>query len=72
MVEDLFTPRTATSTYRLQFSYRFKFFDTREIIPYLHELGITDLRASPLLKAHKGTLHGYDEEVGDDFSECNV
>ena len=60
MVEDLFPPRIPVSTYRLQFSHRFKFSDAKEIIPYLHDLGITDLYASPFFKPSKGSLHGYD------------
>ncbi len=60
MVDDRFPPRIPGSTYRIQFSHRFKFSDAREIIPYLHELGITDLYASPFFKAHKESLHGYD------------
>ena len=53
-------PRIPISTYRLQFNYRFTFTDARTIIPYLHELGITDIYASPCFKARKGSLHGYE------------
>src|SRR3954451_14573493 len=48
------------STYRLQFHAEFKFRDATAIIPYLHDLGITDLYASPYLKARPGSKHGYD------------
>ena len=48
------------STYRLQFNYLFRFTDAAKIIPYLYELGITDVYASPYFKARKGSLHGYD------------
>ena len=34
--------------------------DAAKIIPYLHELGISDVYASPYFKARKGSLHGYD------------
>ena len=32
----------------------------RAIIPYLHDLGVTHLYASPLLAARPGSTHGYD------------
>jgi (1->4)-alpha-D-glucan 1-alpha-D-glucosylmutase len=48
------------ATYRLQFNRRFTFRDARTIVPYLHELGITDCYSSPYLKAKPGSLHGYD------------
>ncbi len=49
-----------TATYRIQFNPAFGFRDAEEIVPYLAELGITDLYASPIFKAGKGSLHGYD------------
>ncbi|MGC1401701.1 MAG: malto-oligosyltrehalose synthase [Thermodesulfobacteriota bacterium] len=49
-----------TATYRIQFSPAFGFRDAKEIVPYLAEIGITDLYASPIFKAEKGSLHGYD------------
>ena len=52
--------RIPVSTYRLQFNARFRFDDAREIVPYLHALGITDIYASPYFKASPGSLHGYD------------
>ncbi len=48
------------STYRLQFHRRFRFEDARALVPYLESLGVTDLYASPLFQARKGSLHGYD------------
>jgi (1->4)-alpha-D-glucan 1-alpha-D-glucosylmutase len=53
-------PRIPVSTYRLQFHYRFRFTDAQEIIPYLHDLGITDVYASPYFRAKRGSIHGYD------------
>ncbi len=53
-------PRIPVSTYRVQFNYQFRFEDAKKIIPYLHELGITDIYASPYFKTKKGSLHGYD------------
>src|SRR4051794_28355923 len=52
--------RLPTATYRLQFHGGFTFRDAMEMVPYLHELGITDAYASPLLKARPGSRHGYD------------
>jgi (1->4)-alpha-D-glucan 1-alpha-D-glucosylmutase len=37
-----------------------RFNDARELVPYLYELGITDIYASPLLQAKRGSTHGYD------------
>ncbi|MDP2968232.1 MAG: malto-oligosyltrehalose synthase [Deltaproteobacteria bacterium] len=48
------------ATYRLQFNHQFKFSDATMILPYLHELGISDVYTSPYFKAKKGSLHGYD------------
>jgi (1->4)-alpha-D-glucan 1-alpha-D-glucosylmutase len=58
--QELPRPRIPTSTYRLQFNHRFTFRDATKIIGYLHDLGITDIYASPYFKAKKGSLHGYD------------
>jgi (1->4)-alpha-D-glucan 1-alpha-D-glucosylmutase len=48
------------STYRVQFHAGFTFRDALQIVPYLHDLGITHLYASPLLQARPGSTHGYD------------
>lgn len=53
-------PRIPTSTYRLQFNRTFTFADARAIVPYLHELGISDCYASPYFQARAESLHGYD------------
>ncbi len=53
------------ATYRIQFSRDFRFVDARNLVPYLHELGITHIYASPRFKAGKGSSHGYD--VADPF-----
>lgn len=52
--------RIPTATYRIQFNAGFTFLDATEIVPYLAELGISDLYASPYLQARPGSLHGYD------------
>ncbi len=52
--------RIPSATYRTQLNPNFRFTDARDLIPYLHELGITDHYASPRFKARKGSSHGYD------------
>ncbi|GFE60697.1 malto-oligosyltrehalose synthase [Geobacter sp. AOG2] len=52
--------RVPAATYRLQFNSHFRFNDAREIIPYLHAIGISHIYASPYFKAREGSLHGYD------------
>lgn len=53
-------PRIPVSTYRLQFNYLFRFSDAKEVVHYLHDLGISDIYASPYFKAKKESIHGYD------------
>ena len=53
-------PRIPTATYRLQFNRQFTFAQAKEIVPYLHELGISDCYASPYFQASAESLHGYD------------
>jgi (1->4)-alpha-D-glucan 1-alpha-D-glucosylmutase len=52
--------RIPVSTYRLQLNHLFTFSDATSLVLYLHELGISDVYASPYFKAKKGSLHGYD------------
>src|SRR5215212_9375955 len=52
--------RVPTATYRLQFNAGFTFDDARRIAPYLAELGVSDIYASPILRARRGSAHGYD------------
>lgn len=52
--------RIPTSTYRLQFHSEFNFESAKKIVSYLANLGITDVYASPIFKARKGSQHGYD------------
>jgi (1->4)-alpha-D-glucan 1-alpha-D-glucosylmutase len=52
--------RIPVSTYRLQFNRQLRFTDAKALVPYLSQLGITDLYASPLLQAKSGSAHGYD------------
>ncbi|MBI2080845.1 MAG: malto-oligosyltrehalose synthase, partial [candidate division NC10 bacterium] len=53
-------PRVPVATYRLQFHRGFRFGDARALVPYLDALGVSDLYASPLLAARRGSTHGYD------------
>jgi len=48
------------ATYRIQFSPPFVFQNARAVIPYLAQLGISTLYASPIFKARHGSPHGYD------------
>ncbi|WP_242917509.1 malto-oligosyltrehalose synthase [Pontibacter liquoris] len=49
-----------SSTYRLQLSHGFTLQQVREIIPYLHALGIGTIYAAPFFVARPGSEHGYD------------
>ncbi|HEX6428585.1 MAG TPA: alpha-amylase family glycosyl hydrolase, partial [Niastella sp.] len=49
-----------TSTYRLQLNASFNFKQVAELLPYLHDLGITTIYASPFFAAPPGSTHGYD------------
>lgn len=48
------------STYRIQFNKEFTFLDLQKIIPYLHDLGVQTIYASPIMEASPGSMHGYD------------
>lgn len=48
------------ATYRLQFHKDFTFDDAAKIVPYLADLGISHVYASPLQTACPGSTHGYD------------
>jgi (1->4)-alpha-D-glucan 1-alpha-D-glucosylmutase len=37
-----------------------RFEDARALLPYLDQLGISDLYSSPILQARRGSTHGYD------------
>ncbi|MGE5547764.1 MAG: malto-oligosyltrehalose synthase [Solirubrobacterales bacterium] len=52
--------RIPRATYRLQLHAGFTFADAEAIVPYLAELGVSDLYLSPFLKARAGSMHGYD------------
>src|SRR5438477_6675779 len=52
--------RLPEATYRLQFHKGFTFRDAQALVPYLRDLGVTHLYASPYLQARPGSQHGYD------------
>lgn len=52
--------RIPKATYRIQFNPTFGFRKAAEIISYLADLGISDIYASPIFRARKGSEHGYD------------
>ncbi|MEJ7837760.1 MAG: malto-oligosyltrehalose synthase, partial [Thermomicrobiales bacterium] len=64
------------ATYRLQFNHEFTFDHATAIVPYLANLGISHVYASPLFAAATGSMHGYDvvdysvinPEIGDEAS----
>jgi (1->4)-alpha-D-glucan 1-alpha-D-glucosylmutase len=53
-------PIIPLATYRLQLTNEFGFDDAAALVPYLKDLGVTHLYASPFLKARPGSTHGYD------------
>ncbi len=56
------------ATYRLQFNEHFRLPDALALVPYLHELGVSHIYASPLFKAVPHSVHGYDVC---DFNQLN-
>lgn len=61
IVRRLTTRRPLRATYRLQFQPPlFGFSAARDIAPYLRDLGVSHVYASPCLQARHGSTHGYD------------
>ncbi len=52
--------RIPVASYRVQFNDHFTFNQALELVDYFYELGISDLYASPIMKAQQGSIHGYD------------
>lgn len=48
------------ATYRVQLHRDFNLKQLEEILPYLQELGISTIYASPIFEAQPGSTHGYD------------
>lgn len=55
-----FETRIPDATYRLQFNRGFTFAHAADLVPYLHELGVSHCYASPYFSARAGSMHGYD------------
>ena len=51
---------TISATYRIQLHAKFGFVAARDLVPYLDELGISHVYASPYFMAQPGSTHGYD------------
>ncbi len=49
-----------SSTYRVQLHPSFRFNDLEGIVPYLKNLGVSDIYTSPILESKTGSWHGYD------------
>ena len=72
--------RIPAATYRIQFNAQFTLQDARKIVGYLHALGVSDIYASPVLRARKGSTHGYDvvdtssinPELGTGWGSCST
>ncbi len=52
--------RIPVATYRLQFTPEFDFDAAMTVAPYLADLGVSDVYASPILTPRRGSQHGYD------------
>jgi (1->4)-alpha-D-glucan 1-alpha-D-glucosylmutase len=52
--------RIPRATYRLQLHKNFTFADAIVLVPYLDELGVSDVYASPIFRARTDSTHGYD------------
>src|SRR5579863_4569722 len=48
------------ATYRLQLHEEFPLREARALVPYLQDLGVSHIYASPLLKPQPHSRHGYD------------
>lgn len=58
--EQSFKTTIPTATYRIQFNKDFTFLQALEIVPYLAQLGVSHIYASPFFRARPGSMHGYD------------
>jgi (1->4)-alpha-D-glucan 1-alpha-D-glucosylmutase len=53
-------PPALGCTYRLQLGPDLDLERARQLVPYLHDLGVTHVYLSPLFQARPGSTHGYD------------
>lgn len=56
-----------SSTYRIQFRNGMTFDGAAALVPYLKQLGISHLYASPIFTATSGSTHGYDVTDANEF-----
>ncbi|WP_276496591.1 malto-oligosyltrehalose synthase [Pontibacter litorisediminis] len=49
-----------SATYRVQTSPKFRLSDIKQLIPYLHDLGVSTVYSAPFFCARPGSEHGYD------------
>lgn len=72
IVNEVIAARTSVprirATYRVQFNHQFTFADATRLVPYLAQLGVSHLYASPIFRAAPGSMHGYDVV---DYGELN-
>ncbi|MEE6272147.1 malto-oligosyltrehalose synthase [Georgenia sp. MJ206] len=61
--------RLPVTTYRLQLGPDLTFAQAEAAVPYLVDLGVTDLYLSPILQAAPGSTHGYDVVDHDRISD---
>ncbi|MEO8310084.1 MAG: malto-oligosyltrehalose synthase [Caldimonas sp.] len=61
-------PNVPRATYRLQLHHRFTFDDATRALPYLARLGISHVYCSPITRATRGSLHGYDVVAHDEIN----
>ena len=59
MKRSMTLPRIPIATYRLQLHHGFRFVVAQGLVPYLADLGISDIYASPFFKARRKSMHGY-------------
>lgn len=59
-----------TSFYRLQFGGEMTFARAASLVPYLADLGVSHLYASPIFEAQSGSTHGYDVIDPNQFSSA--
>ena len=68
VVVEAATRSAPRATYRMQFHAGFTFRDAGRLVPYLADLGVSHLYASPIFLANPGSTHGYDIV---DYNELN-
>ncbi len=55
-----FSPRIPVSTYRLQLGNRVTYHDAARLVPYLRDLGISDVYSSPYFMTPRGSGNAYE------------